>query len=122
MLQLNNKYRNRIKYLPNGFFDVFDTSENNYFGGFPLEADKLFNVYYLCKKLEPELENILPTYTFESSKYKNNGKNYCNKLKQYRNFNQMYEYLVGRKFFGDLYQPHPSDIRREAKWRVSTRQ
>lgn len=92
-----------------------------HFGGFPLEADKLFNVYYLCKKLEPELENILPTYTFESSKYKNNGKNYCNKLKQYRNFNQMYEYLVGRKFFGDLYQPHPSDIRREAKWRVSTR-
>lgn len=39
-LNLLNKYRNRIKYLPNGFFDVFDTSENNYFGGFPLDKDK----------------------------------------------------------------------------------
>ena len=92
-----------------------------HFGNFPLDPDKMFRLYRLCKILESSISRLVPTYTFCSSSYKDNGKDYCNKLPSYRSFNQMYEHLVGRKFFGDFTQPHPNDIRREAKWRIPTR-
>lgn len=92
-----------------------------HFGGFPLNKEKLFNLYILCKHMENELSRLVPTYTFHTSEYKANHKDYCNKLPVYRNFDQMYEHLVGRKFFNDFTQPHPNDIRREAKWRIPTR-
>lgn len=92
-----------------------------HFGGYPLNAEKLFNLYKLCKVLEPELECLLPKDTFYTSKYKKNGKDYCRKLRNYSNFNQMYEHLVGRRFFNDFTQPHPNDISRQTKWRIPTR-
>jgi len=92
-----------------------------HFGGYPLDPQKLYNLYYLCKLLEKDIINLVPDYTFNSAEYKNNGKNYCSPLKSFRNFNQMYEYLVGKKFFGDLTQPHPNDIGRNRKWQVHTR-
>ena len=92
-----------------------------HFGNFPLDPDKMFRLYRLCKILESSISRLVPTYTFCSGRYKDNGKDYCNKLPSYRSFNQMYEHLVGRKFFGDFTQPHPNDIRREAKWRIPTR-
>lgn len=90
-------------------------------GGFPLDTEKLFRLYYLCKKLEPQIETMVPNYTFYTSKYKASGKDYCKKLQNYRNFNQLYSGLTGRNFMGDFTQPHPNDIRREAKWRIGTR-
>lgn len=92
-----------------------------HFCNFPLDPDKMFRLYRLCKILENSISKIVPAYTFCSGHYKDNGKDYCNELPSYRIFNQMYEYLVGRKFFGDFTQPHPNDIRREAKWRIPTR-
>lgn len=90
-------------------------------GGFPLSEDTLFKLYILCKSLESRLASLLPRYTFNTSEYKANGKDYCKQLPTFRNFQQMYELLVGRKFYGDFSQPHPNDIRREAKWRIPTR-
>lgn len=90
-------------------------------GGFPLNATKLFNIHLICKRLESEIQNMIPRYTFHSGEYKDNGKDYCKRLKDFRNFSQMYEYLVGRRFFNDFTQPHPYDIRREAKWHINTR-
>lgn len=92
-----------------------------HFGNFPLDPDKMFRLYKLCKNLEDSISRLVPTYTFCSGRYKENGKDYCKELPSYRSFNQMYEHLVGRKFFGDFTQPHPNDIRREAKWRIPTR-
>lgn len=98
-----------------------ECSLHMHFGGFPLDPQKLYNLYYLCKILEGEIASITPEYTFHTGQYKDNGKDYCNPLRTFRNFNQMYEYLVGRKFFGDLTQPHPNDIERHRKWQVHTR-
>jgi len=92
-----------------------------HFGGYPLDPQKLYDLYYLCKLLEKDIVDLVPQYTFNSARYKNNGKDYCNPLKNFRDFNQMYEYLVGKKFFGDLTQPHPNDIGRNRKWQVHTR-
>lgn len=90
-------------------------------GGFPLNPDAIYRAYLICKFLEGEIENIVPPLTFKSGQYKENGKDYCMKLRTYRNFNQMYEHLVGRRFFGSFTQPHPLDLNREAKWRIPTR-
>lgn len=90
-------------------------------GGYPLEPDKLFALYAVCYRLQPELQSMVPQYTFRSSKYKKSGKDYCNLLPAFYDFNGLYEGLVGRQFFGSLTQPHPNDIERKAKWRISTR-
>lgn len=92
-----------------------------HFGNFPLEPDYIYRVYSLCKYLEPAIARLVPPKTFNSAEYKANEKDYCKKLPTFRNFNEMYVSLVGRTFFGDLSQPHPNDIRREAKWRIPTR-
>ena len=90
-------------------------------GGFPLNPDAIYRAYLICKSLEEEIEHMVPPLTFKSGQYKENGKDYCMKLRTYRNFNQMYEHLVGRRFFGSFTQPHPLDLNREAKWRIPTR-
>lgn len=90
-------------------------------GGYPLDSKKIYNLYRVCKSLESELEGILPSYTFNSSEYKDNGKDYCKKLKSYSNFNAMYKDLVGRTFFGSFTQSHPDDIERARKWNIQSR-
>lgn len=90
-------------------------------GNLTLESDVIYRIYLLCKVLEPSIERLVPPKTFRSSEYKANGKDYCMKLPSYRNFGQLYETLVGRKFYGSFTQPHPNDVRREAKWRILTR-
>lgn len=92
-----------------------------HFGGFTLESDNLYRAYLLCKRLESEIGQLVPPETFHSARYKANGKDYCMQLPSFRSFDQLYEYLVGRKFYGSLTQPHPNDIKREAKWRIPTR-
>lgn len=90
-------------------------------GGFPLDSNKIYFLYRICKHIEEELEDLVPPKTFRTSEYKANGKDYCKLLGSYRSFDQMYEHIVGRKFFKDFTQPHPNDLRREAKWRIPTR-
>lgn len=90
-------------------------------GGFPLNPDAIYRAYLICKLLEGKIEHMVPPLTFKSSLYKENGKDYCMKLRTFRNFNQMYEHLVGRRFFGSFTQPHPLDLGRQAKWRIPTR-
>lgn len=90
-------------------------------GGFPLNPKAIYILYNICKYMEEQLSFLLPRYTFETYQYKDNGKDYCKRLPVFRNFNQMYEYLVGRRFYGDFTQGHPNDIERKAKWRIGTR-
>lgn len=90
-------------------------------GGYPLKPDTIFNLYLVCKSIESELECILPALTFNSSKYKDNGKDYCKKLSLYDSFEDMYLHLVGRPFFGSFTQAHPEDKERKRKWNIPTR-
>lgn len=90
-------------------------------GGFPLEPEKIWNLYRLLYRLQSVIGSLVPPLTFKSSQYKASGKDYCNLLPGFRNFDNMYESLVGQKFYGSLQQPHPNDIKRERKWQVHTR-
>lgn len=90
-------------------------------GGYPLKPDTIYNLYLVCKSIEPELGTILPALTFNSAQYKNNGKDYCKRLEVYDSFESMYLHLVGRQFFGSFTQPHPDDKERKRKWNIPTR-
>lgn len=90
-------------------------------GGFPLDPNAIIRAQALCRLLEKDISQLVPPLTFRSSEYKANGKDYCSKLRPYRDFGQMYKDLVGRPFLGDLTQPHPNDVERRAKWRIPTR-
>lgn len=104
-------------------YTVFDKecSLHIHFGNYPLDPLKIFNLYKVCKGLEHELTKYLPYYTFNTAEYKATGKDYCKKLPMFTSFQNMYQKLVGRQFFGDLTQPHPNDITRERKWQIHTR-
>lgn len=90
-------------------------------GNYPVDPVSIFRLQILCKTLEEDIANIVPRLTFNSSSYKDNGKDYCSKLRSYRSFETMYTDLVGEPFYGDLTQPHPNDTTRRAKWRIPTR-
>lgn len=104
-------------------YTIFDKncSLHIHFGNYPLEPDKIFNLYMVCHALEEYLSELLPEYTFRTSYYKSTGKDYCQYLPEWHNFNSMYRELVGQPYFGNLMQPHPNDLDRTSKWNIDGR-
>lgn len=112
-------------------YTIFDKecSLHIHFGGFPLDTDKIFDLYRVCKRLEGEIQRLVPALTFKSSQYKKSHKDYCNLLppsseaggRPYRSFKELYSGLVGKDYSGSLTDPHPNDEGRERKWQISTR-
>ena len=94
-----------------------------HFGGYPLEDKALFKLYQVCLCLQEngELSKILPPFTFETSRYKDSGKDYCKFLPKYKNFESLYRSFVGENYLGSLKQPHPNDPDRKRKWNIPTR-
>lgn len=94
-----------------------------HFGGFPLDPEKIWALYSVCARVQNDIEKYTPKYTFHSSEYKATRKDYCKKLPtaELHSFEELYRLFVERNFLGDLTQPHPRDIGREAKWRIPTR-
>lgn len=112
-------------------YTIFDKecSLHIHLGGYPLDTDKIFDLYRVCKRLEGEIQMLVPTLTFHSEQYKKTHKNYCGFLppsaepggRPYRSFKELYSGMVGKDYDGDLTQPHPNDEGRERKWQISTR-
>lgn len=98
-----------------------ECSLHMHFGGYPLDPQKIYQLYLVCLRLESDLSAILPLYTFYTSKYKQSGKDYCNKLNKYPSFTVLYRNLVGLEYNGDLTVPHPNDKNRGHKWNIATR-
>ena len=95
-----------------------------HFGGFPLDPEKIFNLYRVCVLLQgsSEFNELLPPWTFYTAKYKSSAKDYCKKLPLgFEKFDDMYRYFVGSPYYGDLTQPHPNDPGRNRKWNIQTR-
>ena len=97
-----------------------DCSLHIHLGNFNLTGEVLLclnNFFYGCG-----IGSYLPPLTFETHQYKSNKeKNYCEFNEPYRTFRDMYSHLVGRQFYGDLFQPHPKDLSGTRKWNVKSR-
>lgn len=92
-----------------------------HFGNYPITEKHLYILYKACLVFQNSIARYVPSLTFESGRYKRNGKNYCNPLPEFYNFSEIYKYMTDRPFFGDFTQPHPSDITKTAKWKISQR-
>ena len=97
-----------------------DCSLHIHFGNFNLDPEVLLWVNNLfCTS---NISSYLPELTFYTNLYKtNNEKNYCEFNDKFTSFDQMYYVLVGKQFYGDLYQPHPRDLSGTRKWNVKSR-
>lgn len=90
-----------------------------HFGGFPLNEKFLLKLNNLFSKVN--IDPYVPKWTWTTEMYKDNGKSYNKKPRTHYLFTSMYEAYVGRKYFGDLNQPHPNDLTHQQKWNVHTR-
>lgn len=92
-------------------------------GGFPVEPIYIYALYSLWYVIERNLvsQNYVPHFTFDTAKYKANGKNYCKMLGGYSSFEKLFKAATGEPYLGSLYQPHPNDVEKKAKWNIPTR-
>lgn len=91
-------------------------------GGYPVNPKALFVLHMIEYLLESnKYNNTLPLYTFNTSKYKKNGKDYCKKIDMFYSFEDLYKFYARQDYYGDLTQPHPDDESRERKWQINTR-
>ena len=97
-----------------------DCSLHIHFGNFQLNGDVLLSANNLF--VSSNIVKYVPDFTFNTTMYKTNTeKNYCGWNNRYRSFGEMYQYLVGRPFYGDFSQPHPKDLTGTRKWCIKSR-
>ena len=92
-------------------------------GGYPVDPLSIFILYKVWFYIEQylETESLVPRQTFYTNEYKNNGKSYCKHLPYCSNFNKLYKFVTTENFLGNLYQPHPADKEKRAKWNIQSR-
>lgn len=94
-----------------------------HFGGYPINETAIFILYRLLYCIQNDIEKFIPPYSFKTSQYKDNGKDYCLPIPFFQTFAELYLYMSGgnAKYLGDLCQAHPCDIERMRKWEIHTR-
>lgn len=119
-LNLLNQQLNTLKEYT--YFDK-ECALHIHFGGFPVTDAAIWALYNVWYAVERELSNngFIPPYSFMTSMYKRNKKDYCNLLPKADTFSELYEYLVERSYLGNLYQPHPRDPHKKGKWNIRSR-
>ena len=71
-------------------------------GGYPVKPDAIYRAYRLLYYLHDTISELVPPYTFESRRYKENRKDYCKSLPDVSSFDSLYRMLVGRPFFLEI--------------------
>lgn len=102
-------------------YTIFDKecSLHIHFGSFELTPEILLRLNNLFASSDINIYAV--PWAFRTANYKANGKDYCVKNKSFQSFYTLYQNLVGRPYFGNLYQPHPSDNSGDRKWNITTR-
>lgn len=114
-----NTLREQIEVLKE--YTIFDKecSLHIHYGSFELTPEVLLRLNNLFAG--SDINNYVVPWAFCTSQYKANGKDYCIKNKSFVTFDSMYSSLVGKPFYGSLYQPHPADTSGDRKWNISSR-
>ena len=114
-----NALREQIKVLRE--YTIFDKecSLHIHYGSFNLTPEVLLRLNNLFATSDIDIYAV--PWAFNTARYKDNGKDYCVKNKAFSSFGKLYEILVTRPFFGDLYQPHPCDPSGDRKWNITSR-
>jgi hypothetical protein len=117
-----NLLKQQIETLKKYTFFNKECALHIHLGGFPVNPKVIFILNELWYAVERLLcDKYVPSFTFNTAKYKKNGKDYCKFVRDYSNFEDMYYDLIGIPYLGSLYQPHPNDIEKRAKWNIKSR-
>lgn len=102
-------------------YTIFDKecSLHIHFGSFNLTPNFLLRLNNLFAS--SDIGSYAVPWAFETNRYKENGKNYCGMNITFNSFSGLYSSLVGKPFYGNLYQPHPSDLDGNHKWNIASR-
>jgi hypothetical protein len=114
-----NALREQIEVLKE--YTIFDKecSLHIHFGSFNLTPEVLLRLNNLFAG--SDIDSYAVQYAFRTSQYKANGKDYCVKNRPFTSFDKLYSSLVGRPYYGSLFQPHPNDTSGDRKWNIPTR-
>lgn len=90
-------------------------------GGYPVNPRSILVLHTLWYYIQYVLDPFIPKWSYRTEKFKNSGKSYCKPVEYFTNFKELYKYYVQQNYLGSLYQPHPCDIDKRAKWNIKTR-
>jgi len=116
-----NLLKKQLELLRNHTHFNKDCSLHVHLGGFPLDSKKLWRLYKTIYNITEDLYHYVPLYSFNTEKFKSNGKSYCSKLPRVSDFSKFFSYITGHSFLGSFTQPHPNDVTRERKWQIPQR-
>lgn len=116
-----NLLKKQMECLKENTFTNKDCSVHIHMGGYPVNAKAIFILHQLWYYTQYQVGEYAPKNSFYTNYFKGNGKNYCGPVNYFETFTEMYKAYTGQSYFGDLYQPHPNDIEKRAKWNIKTR-
>jgi hypothetical protein len=90
-------------------------------GGYPVNPRSILVLHTLWYYMQYVLDPFIPKWSYRTEKFKNSGKSYCKPVEHFTNFKELYKYYAQQNYLGSLYQPHPCDIDKRAKWNIKTR-
>lgn len=114
-----NALREQVNVLKE--YTIFDKecSLHVHFGSFNLTPEVLLRLNNLFAG--SDIDSYAVQWAFRTSQYKANGKDYCVKNRVFTRFDTLYSSLVGRPYYGSLFQPHPNDTSGDRKWNITSR-
>lgn len=116
-----NLLKEQMETLKKYTYSNKECSVHIHLGGYPVQAKAIFILHSLWNHVQQKIMPYIPSWSYNTNYFKKNEKSYCNKVHDFTDFKDLYKYYVGQSYLGDLYQPHPNDIRKEAKWNIKTR-
>lgn len=89
-------------------------------GNFPLNEVKITKLWNLAYRIQDDLSRMFHKYVFQTSAYKESGKDYCNRLPSIvSDFEDLYSYLSTtsmRYEKGNFFEKHPRNPNFDHKW------
>lgn len=116
-----NLVKRQLEVLKKYTYTNKECSTHIHLGGYPVTPKAIFILHTLWWYMQHKLTPYIPAYSYSTCYFKKNEKNYCSCVNRFDTFKDLYQYYVGQSYMGDLYQPHPKDLEKEAKWNIKTR-
>lgn len=98
-----------------------ECSVHIHLGGYPVNSRSIFVLHTMWYYFQHNMREYIPMYSYNTEKFKNTGKSYCKPVEFFYTFKELYKYYVHQNYLGSLYQPHPNDMEKRAKWNIKTR-
>ena len=116
-----NLLKKQLEALKKYTYTNKECSIHMHLGGYPVDPKAIFILHNFWYFVQNRILKYIPAFSYNTECFKKNEKNYCGRINYFEDFKQLYRFYVGQSYLGNLYQPHPNDIYKQAKWNIKTR-